>query len=167
MLREMNKRCYIFDVDGVIIDVSEKVQAAKELAKTKGLNWKTLLHSKELLSLDRPRKLGVEILRDRLRKGSVIFITGRPERLRKKTLEELRRFTGIEKPILITAPRIKGAGLISRKLIAFRKAAEICQEVVEYHDDDENVLRAVRVEYPTIDLFLHENSSVKIFSIYK
>jgi len=163
----MNERCYIFDVDGVIIDVSEKVQAAKELAKTKGKSWKTLLHSKELLSLDRPRKVGVEILRDRLRKGSVIFITGRSERLRKETLEELRKFTGIEKPILITAPRIKEADLISRKLIAFRKAAEICQEVVEYHDDDENILKAVRVEYPTINLFLHENSSVKIFSVYK
>ncbi|RLG77872.1 MAG: hypothetical protein DRO10_03680 [Thermoprotei archaeon] len=163
----MNKTCYIFDVDGVIIDVSEKVQVAKELAKAKGINWKTLFHSKELLSLDRPRKLGLEIVKDRLRKGVVIFITGRPAHLREETIEELRRLIGIEKPLLITVPRIEGASLISRKLLAFRKAAEMCQKVVEYHDDNVNVLRVVRVEYPTINLFLHENDSVKIFSVYK
>jgi len=145
-----------FDVDGVIADVSQRLAAARELAEYYGHDFWEVFFSNELLSLDKPRHAGVKLVRDAHIEGfRVIIITGRPNRLRDFTLKQVISYTGV-KPDAIYLRRgrdRRSAKVVKAELLG--KALRDGFEVIEYHDDSEDVLREIKAKYPWITLFLH------------
>jgi len=78
----------VYDIDGVLVDPSERMEAARRA----GDFWRAFLDP-GLLRLDKPYPGMVERAnRDAAAGRRVILLTGRPERLRHATLDELRRF---------------------------------------------------------------------------
>jgi len=160
--------CYVFDVDGVIIDVGKRVEFAKITSNKEGIHWKKVFHRQDLLSLDRRREIGIKLLKERLSKGKIVFITGRPPGLKKATTDEIRKFTGIKKPVLFVVPeKPKDTPLYRKKAMLLTKILELCSDIVEYHDDDKKVLTDVASLLPNTTLFLHEGNTVKIFRANK
>jgi len=145
-----------FDVDGVIADVSRRLTVARELAEFYGRDFWEVFFSDELLMLDRPRAVGVELVRLAHAEGfHVIIITGRPSRLRDFTLNQVINYTGV-RPDAIYMRRNRdrrSAAVVKVDLLA--KALRNGFDVMEYHDDSEEVLKEVRSKYPWITLFLH------------
>ncbi len=145
-----------FDVDGVIVDVSQRLATARELAEYYGHDFWEVFFSDELLALDKPRPVGIELVKRAHAEGfHVIIITGRPSRLRGFTLEQVINYTGIT-PSAIYMRRNRDrrpAEVVKVELLG--EALRDGFEVVEYHDDSEAVLREIRVKYPWVTLFLH------------
>ncbi len=153
---------YAFDVDGVIVDVSERLRRAKELSRNKKEFWE-LFFSDELHELDKPRPAGVEAVRDRARRGYVIIVTGRPQKLFKVTLKQVVEFTGV-KPAYIYMRRtgdMRPSATIKLELL--ERAMNEGFNIVEYHDDEEEVLKNIMNTYPNITLYLHYNDSYRVF----
>ncbi len=154
---------YAFDIDGVIVDVTERLRRAHDLSRgNRKLFW-DFFFSEELLSLDKPRSVGIKLLIDRARRGRIIIITGRPVRLKEHTLRELLEYTGI-KPHAIFMRRnndLRASRVVKLELL--KRAISLGYEVVEYHDDDEEVLRAIVYEFPEIRLFIHEDNTYRLF----
>ena len=154
---------YAFDVDGVIVDISERLKMARELSRgNRELFWRYFF-SEELLVLDRPRDIGIKLVVDRSRKGSVIIITGRPSRLRKYTLEEVLRYTGIEPKAIFMRGNCDYRPSPIVKVELIRRALSLGYDIVEYHDDSEEVLSHIRMEFPEIKLYLHEGYTYRAF----
>lgn len=145
-----------FDVDGVIADVSQRLATARELAEYYGHDFWEVFFSDELLSLDKPRRAGVDLVRRAHAEGfHIIIITGRPSRLRDFTLKQVISYTGV-KPDAIYLRRDRDrrpAKVVKAELLG--RALRDGFEVIEYHDDSEDVLREIRAKYPWITLFLH------------
>lgn len=153
---------YAYDVDGVIVDVSERLRRAKELSRNKKEFWE-LFFSDELHELDKPRPAGVKAVRDRARRGYIVIITGRPQKLLKVTLKQVVEFTGV-KPACIYMRRtgdMRPSATIKLELL--ERAIKEGFNIVEYHDDEEEVLKNIMSTYPNITLYLHYNNSYKIF----
>ncbi len=153
---------FVFDIDGVLLDVRERLQVAEELSKgNRDLFWRYFF-SEDLMHLDKSRPIGIKLLLDRLSRGFVAIITGRPESLRHITLKQLRT-SGI--PVeriwrLDMRPRND-----KRKSYRFKleRILSIHYEgftIAEIHDDDEEVLSAIRRYIPNARLFLHTDDHV-------
>lgn len=156
------RNTYAFDVDGVIVDVSERLRLAKELSRNKKEFWE-LFFSDKLHELDKPRLAGVEAVRDRARRGYVIIVTGRPQKLFKVTLKQVIEFTGV-KPAYIYMRRtgdMRPSATIKLELL--ERAMNEGFNIVEYHDDEEEVLKNIMNTYPNIILYLHYNDSYRVF----
>ncbi|QOJ78845.1 hypothetical protein IG193_08890 [Infirmifilum lucidum] len=164
-------RVYVFDVDGVLVDASERLREALERVGARGASspdelepwarqrfWELFL-SEELLALDRPREVGIRLLLDRLGRGVVLVLTGRPYRLYRVTLRELSGFgVPVEKVILSMRPRGD-----RRRDVEF-KASVLARipDVAEVHDDEPGVLEAARRLHPGARLFLHRGDSYEL-----
>jgi len=155
--------CYAFDIDGVVVDVSERLRVAMERAgNDRRLFWRYFF-SEELMTLDKPRELGIELVRDRAVRGSIIIITGRPKRLRDVTLHQFTQLTGVRPyRVFMRSDRDYRKSCIV-KLELLTKAIKSGLEVTEFHDDDEEVLKKVKSAYPWIKLYLHTPSSYVIY----
>jgi len=153
-----------FDVDGVIADVSQRLTTARELAKYYGHDFWEVFFSDELLTLDKPRPAGVRLVKRAHAEGfRVIVITGRPSKLRDFTLNQVINYTGI-KPDAIYMRRNRDRRppeVVKVELLG--KALRDGFEVIEYHDDSEDVLREIRVKYPWITLFLHVGDTFQVY----
>ncbi len=161
---------YVFDVDGVLVDASERLKAALRSVGLEGYErpediepglrqafWKVFL-SPELLELDKPRETGIKLLLDRLGKGVVLILTGRPYRLFKSTVAQLKSMgVPMERTILVMRPNSE-----RRRDVDFKASvlARI-QKLVEIHDDDLKVLEAARRLHPQARLFLHFDDNYK------
>jgi len=155
---------YVFDVDGVLVDASDRLTVAlrrigvrgvatlKELpSRLRSKFWRLFL-SEELLVLDKPRAIGVELLKDRVRKGMVMILTGRPERLRKATLRELEEFgVPINRVRLAMRPNRDKRGGVFFKIDILKTLPA----VAEVHDDEIRVLEEARHIHPRAKLYLH------------
>ena len=145
-----------FDIDGVIADVNQRLATARELAEYYGHEFWEVFFSDQLLSLDKPRPAGVELVKRARDEGfRVVIITGRPSRLRDFTLRQVINYTGV-KPDSIYLRRNgdrRPAKVVKAELLG--RALKDGFEIIEYHDDSEDVLREIRVKYPWIRLFLH------------
>jgi len=155
---------YAFDIDGVVADVRDRVRVARELSEATGTSFWDLFFSEELIELDRPRDVGVRLVRERSRLGCVVVVTGRPRRLREVSLREFADFTGV-KPfrIYMRSDRdFRRSHVVKLELLsrAFRDGLE----VRELHDDSEEVLRAVRNSMPEVRLFLHFNNEFRPYT---
>jgi len=102
---EDRPRAVVFDIDGVLVDSSERFRKAmeevgvkdpKELAgEARRRFWEVFL-SEKYLHLDTPNEEYIEKLREYRSQGyRIVILTGRPERMRKATEEQLKRL-GIE-----------------------------------------------------------------------
>ncbi len=147
--------CYAFDVDGVIVDVSERLRIANEMSGGKrNLFWRYFF-SEDLIKLDKPRSIGINLVRDRASKGCIVVITGRPKRLRDVTIKEFMEYTGVSpcKVFMRNNRDYRSSAIIKVELISL--ALNQGFEIIEFHDDSEEVLRAVKEVYPWMKLYLH------------
>jgi len=166
------KKVYVFDVDGVLVDVSEKIKAVMEElgvyakdprdldAKKRSKFWKLFL-SEEYIIYDRPRHIGINLLLDRIEKGHVAIVTGRPSDLKRATLKELKEY-GIP---------VSKISFFFRRKGDFRKDYEVkCEivrslkNVVEVHDDSIEVLEHLARFLKNTKLYLHFNNSFTLFT---
>jgi len=149
----------VFDIDGVLVDASRRLREAKRMScGNKERFWKLFL-SEELLSLDEPREIGIRLLLDRLKRGKVVLLTGRPESLRSATISQLETY-GV--------PMRRVTALLMRQASDRRKEwtvkPELLREyaslhrlsVVEIHDDEPRTLDALHRIYPQARLVLHK-----------
>ncbi|MCD6368591.1 MAG: hypothetical protein J7L38_02195 [Thermoproteales archaeon] len=161
-------RVYVFDVDGVLVDVRDRL---KETLKRLGLSelikdtsqitgslrnrfWKIFL-SENMLAYDKPRPLGISLLLDRLHEGSVIVLTGRPETLRKATLRELKGFgVPVEK---ISQFLFRRRGDRRADYMVKREYLKYFSSITEVHDDSIEILYEAKRIHPNARLYLHKN----------
>ncbi len=132
----------IFDMDGVLVDSSQRYDYCKSITKTRREFWNCFFNC-SLLHLDRPNERLVQLARAFKSLGwRVIILTGRTEAMRECTEEELRRFG------------IPFDEVVMRKNGDFRRAGEYKGDVVRglvgafdrviAYDDDPGVINALR-----------------------
>jgi len=150
--RLVNRNNIVFDIDGVLIDCSERLKRCEEEAGgNKRLFWNCFL-SPRYMHLDKPIDFGFEVLRDRIAKGlNIVIVTGRTDNMTQKTVEQLKSI-GVE-----------GIPIVFRKTGNFAKdyvfktsaAKSLGLEVLEVHDDSIDVLKSFSVLYPSAVLYLY------------
>ncbi|HDJ83653.1 MAG TPA: hypothetical protein ENG44_01485 [Desulfurococcaceae archaeon] len=160
-------KVYVFDIDGVLVDVSERLRRAKELSEgSRELFWKYFF-SKELIELDKPRDIGIRLLIDRLKMGLVAIVTGRPKSLYYITLKQLKAINIPIEQIWRIEMRRDGDYRKSY-IVKLERILNIVYEgyeIAEIHDDEEELLYRARIYLPKTRLYLHKNDSViELFS---
>lgn len=151
-----------FDVDGVLLDVSERFRVAEELSRT-GINFWDAFFNEDLTRLDKPKEVVRELIKSKASKYGFIIITGRPRKLYHITLNQLMTFYGM-KPVRAYMRGLsdyRPSKLLKLELI--EKALKDGYQIIEYHDDDEEVLKSVKDLHPDITLYLHDNTSYKVY----
>uniref|UniRef100_A0A7C4FGY5 Acid phosphatase n=1 Tax=Ignisphaera aggregans TaxID=334771 RepID=A0A7C4FGY5_9CREN len=142
----------VFDIDGVLIDCSERLAKCKEEARgNRRLFWNCFLSTK-YMHLDKPIDFGFEVLRDRLSKSfSVVIITGRTDNMAQKTLEQLKSMGVEELPIVF-----RRRGNTTKDYIYKPSTAKKLRlEVLEVHEDDFEVLKSFKEAYPEARTYLY------------
>jgi len=154
--------CYAFDIDGVLVVARRRFEEAKRRSRgNRELFWRIFLDP-AMLSLDEPRETGIGLLRDRVGRGRVVIVSGRPERLRKATENQLSSFgvpiakihavllrrNGDKRPEWVVKPELLKDYLTEQRLV-----------LVEAHDDTPRVLEAYAKLYPRARLYLHRDTS--------
>ncbi len=162
-------KTFVFDIDGVLFDVSRRLSIAKQYSHGNEREFWKYFFQEELLKYDIPRKIGIELLLDRLSMGRIIIVTGRPNRLRLATLNQLSNF-GI--------PIDKISEILMRKDNDYRKGYIVKEEMIkilisrginieEIHDDDEIFLKRMRILL-NCRLYLHKDMNIiELFPYYK
>ena len=178
MLR--NKLC-VFDLDGVVFDVSQRLAIAKSEARDdKELFWSIFLRE-DLIDLDKPRRAAIEAINRCIEKGyHILFLTGRPGRLIDKTIEQLEKI-GIalgEGIYLVTRPPSSSKNIfkppisvprllekVDSKVFKLRVLHEISRiyDIVEIHEDDEEILKEVWKKYHQARLYLHIGDEYRVY----
>lgn len=161
---------YVFDIDGVLLDVSQRIALAEKLSRGNTSLFWHYFFSEELLQFDRPRRIGIDILLDRIDKGAIIIVTGRPSRLRKITVGQLQSI-GI--PISSIKEIYMRSNNDLRKSYLFK--LETIEDlllkgytILEVHDDDEEFLKRIRRKLTNSKLYLHFNNHIiELSSRYK
>jgi ribonucleotide monophosphatase NagD (HAD superfamily) len=146
------KNNIVFDIDGVLIDCSERLRRCEEEAGgSKRLFWSCFLSSR-YMHLDKPIDFGLEVLKDRIAKGlNIVIITGRTDNMAFETVEQLKSM-GIE-----------GIPIVFRKTGNFAKdyiykasaAKKLGLEILEVHDDSVDVLKSFAELYPNARPYLY------------
>ena len=136
----------VFDLDGTLIDVSERYNICKKKSKNNKEFWQCFL-SMLYMYLDNPIEKMIEKVREYKRQGYlIIIITGRVEETQKEaTLQQLQQFN------------IPYDLLFMRKLGDFRKDYEFKCSIIEklltgikiekIYDDSEEVRECVRKRF--------------------
>jgi hypothetical protein len=135
----------VFDIDGVLIDCSERLlKCEEEAGSNKRLFWNCFL-STRYMHLDKPIDFGFEVLRDRIAKGlNIVIITGRTDNMTQKTVEQLKSL-GVEGVPIVFRRR----GNFTKDYIYKPSAAKrLGLEVLEVHEDDFEVLKSFKELYP-------------------
>ncbi len=146
---------FIFDVDDVIVDSSERLKKASTLSQIFKKPLEAFLYTPELLSLDRPRALGVRLFKERARRGHVVVVSGRPQRLYNFTLKEIKEFTGVEPFKILLRSRNTRSPHYKVKLEHVRRLISSGYEVMEFHDNDMRAINAVKEAFPWIRTYHH------------
>ncbi|AFH43018.1 hypothetical protein IOK49_04995 [Fervidicoccus fontis] len=147
--------CIIFDIDGVIIDNTERIEKY-------GLNEnKEDFYSDRLMAFDKPRELGIKLLEEKKKVGKIVIVTGRPERVRKKTTQELSSF-GVELKEIKIIFRPNNIDKIEewkvKKILELRDSGcNIC----EVHEDSEEVIYMLKYKIKGTKFFLHKGNKVE------
>lgn len=151
--------CFVFDVDGVLVNPSRRYREALRRSRGDRDSFWELFLSPSLMALDEPRQLGINLLLDRLKRGRVVIVTGRPERLRRATINQLSEF-GV--------PVRHVDAFLMREDGDFRKEWDVKPEilrtyveakglkVIEIHDDEPRTLEAMSRIFPEAKLYLHK-----------
>jgi len=146
----LRPKAVVFDIDGVLVDSSRRFNKAleevgakdpKELTGEKRKRFWEVFLSEKYLHLDNPNEEYVERLREYRAQGyKIIILTGRPERLRRATEEQLRRF-GVEYDEIVFRP--EGDYSKDHEFKA-RELAKLMQRytIEAVYDDSEAVVEA-------------------------
>jgi len=151
-LREdLKRRACIVDVDGTLIDSSERFRVATRRGR---IDWKVALDPKLVETLDKP--MPEDILRTIVEKcremcDIVIVLTGRPRRLEEITRRQLREI-GFKYDLLIMREDYDLSDEISFKL---RKIRDLYKKfnIVAIFDDNFQFLVAARSVVPSARLY--------------
>lgn len=164
-------RVAVFDVDGVLVDCDSRIREATlrserlPESEARRVFWETFLNP-ELLRLDRPRLLGIELFRDRVKRYRVLIITGRPERLRRCTIRQLREF-GID-PSRILGLLMRSnddkrpSSVVKRELLERFLDEHPEATVMEVHDDDPESLIEMGKVARQAALYLHTKDGYEV-----
>jgi len=155
-------RAFAFDMDGVIVDSRERFKEALKLSLALGIDFWEAFFSEEAARLTKPREVGIKLARERAREGAVVLVSCRPARTRRQTIEEFRAYVGF-KPAATYLRRGGGGGRPAVKAALLGEALRRGFDIVEYHDDEEEVLKVISSEYPWIRLYLHFDESYRVF----
>ncbi|RLG76564.1 MAG: hypothetical protein DRO12_04225 [Thermoprotei archaeon] len=158
-------RVYVFDIDGVILDVRERLRYAKELSRTLNTDFMQVFLSEELLLFDKPRRVGLELLKERMSRGRIALITGRPRRLHQATVEQLRS-VGIDvskiwRIFMRSNNDRRPAPLVKLDFLDYIESVGGC--IAEVHDNEEDLLKLVKSMFPGAKLYLHEDDSYRLY----
>jgi hypothetical protein len=146
------KNSIVFDIDGVLIDCSERFRRCEEEAgSSKKLFWSCFL-SPKYMHLDKPIDFGFEVLRGRIAKGyNVVIITGRTDNMASETVDQLKSMGVDGLPIVF-----RKTGNFAKDYIFKPSAAKkLGLEILEAHDDSIEVLRGFAELYPNAKLYLY------------
>jgi len=154
MARLIHGPIYIFDIDGVILINLDSVyhhHTAREVLE----DWYygPLM---EALGKVRPRRIGIELLISRAKLGKVVLVTGRPERLRRITVVQLKEvgvYGHISALLMREDANRDPEWVIKPSLVS--KYLEDPLLVKEVHDDNEMVLNSYAKLFPHAKLYLH------------
>ncbi len=155
-------RAFAFDMDGVIVDSRARFKEALKLSLALGIDFWDAFFSEEAARLTRPREAGVRLAREKIKEGAVVLISCRPAKTRRLTVEEFKKYVGF-KP---AATYLRRGGRQSRSEVKKALLGEALRRgfnIIEYHDDEEEVLKVISGEYPWIKLYLHFNDSYRLF----
>lgn len=121
----------VFDVDGVVADVRHRVHHVIRAPK----NWVAFFAA---AAADPPLPVGVELAREWLVEHELVWLTGRPERLRRITQQWLRRH-GLPADRLVMRP---DGDRRAAKLFKAEQVATLARggEVAVVVDDDPEVV---------------------------
>lgn len=158
-----SESCYSFDIDGVVVDVRQRLKEAKK-AVALGARFEDVFFDEELIRrLDTPRRVGVELVRERARKGRIIIVSARSAKLKRVTIEQFVRFTGVKPFAVLLRPSgdLRPAKMVKAELLE-TATKKLCW-VIEHHDDDEDVLRYISSRLPWLKLYLHYNDTYARF----
>jgi len=158
------ERVVIFDVDGVLVDSSARFRACLEevglnsLEGVRGfrrrLFWECFLSSKYLY-LDRVRVEYATLARSYAERGyRVVIVTGRPRSMEVETWAQLRE-AGLEGFVSDVFFRRVGdyrSDVVFKVEVLRRLMGRYVVEVV--YDDSEDVVRALRREFPGVKVVL-------------
>ena len=181
-LERPRRKICIFDLDGVVFDVSQRLAIAESEARDdKELFWNIFLRE-DLMDLDKPRKAGIEAIQKCIEKGYyVLLLTGRPDRLIDKTKEQLERLgitlgeniylimrpssgsKNMFKPPFIYIPRVPER--MDSKTFKLKILNEISKvyEIVEIHEDDVEILKEIWKRYHHVKLYLHIGEECRVY----
>ncbi len=157
-------RVYVFDVDGVLLDVSERLRVARERARSRNQFWETFF-SPQLLELDKPRRVGIDLLLDRARKGLIAIVSGRPRKLLSHTIKQLTHLCGIPAEAIWRIELRDEGDRRPSHVVKLEKVLGIAYEgfsIEEVHDDDEQYLHALRRYLPKARLYLHRGEAYEV-----
>lgn len=163
---EKSRCIFVFDIDGTLIDSSERARILAEEAGKLGDRIRDLLWSKEMMSLDKPRLQGIALLKDRVKKGITVIVSGRREKYRSHTLRQLKE-AGIplDKVHMILLrgdddPRREEEWKAS---VIVELESELEGIVCEVHDNNEGVLELIRKLLPHACLVHHTGSTATFY----
>ncbi|MEM1913588.1 MAG: hypothetical protein QW067_10645 [Thermofilaceae archaeon] len=137
--------CVVFDVDGVLVDSSERLRrsleevGAGDVSELNGERrrrfWEIFL-SEKYIELDKPNPPAVELAKKRKSEGyGLVILTGRPLKLLRKTLEQLNSYGVPYDAVIFRSDGFYGKDHEYKK----RALEELGLTVVELHDDSESV----------------------------
>ncbi|MEM2472908.1 MAG: HAD family acid phosphatase [Sulfolobales archaeon] len=154
----------IFDLDGVIFDSTERFRKSLEEAgvseeefkkdhRKRSRVWEIFLSNK-YLELDKPVQDALTSMERAYMLGlSAVILSGRPKRMASKTIEMLDRIGARYDLLILRGDANKEKDHIY-KARAMRWLVEHEYEVVEIHDDSEEVLNKLRELAPDAKLYL-------------
>lgn len=137
----------VFDIDGVLVDCSERLSKSLEEAGARSMGelrgehrrrfWEVFL-SEKYMHLDKPNNQAIELVRQLHEKHPVVIISGRPARLADATMKQLKDFGVPYDAVVFRADNYHGKDHEYKE----RAVRELGLRVVEAHDDSEDVCRA-------------------------
>lgn len=149
-----NDTLFVIDIDGVVLDSTKRFEKAKT---TNGSTDWGVAFDPALLSLDTIIENAGEMICDLDTRGSLVYLTSRPESLQDATYEQLKKF-GLIRTTLVAALITKPE---SKKFVKTMKwKAEEVHTLAEKHenvvfiDDEKNNRQAVEeLELPNVACF--------------
>jgi len=143
----LGKEVVVFDLDGVLIDSSERYRLALaevdsnakshvDLPKDKRNQFWRVFLSEKYMHLDKPVPEAIEMLNKRRERFPIVIITGRTDNMLSKTLDQLRRF-GIEFDVLV----MRRVGVYQKDYeFKERVVKELGLSIAELHDDSTDII---------------------------
>lgn len=175
LLRYSGRKIVIYDIDNTLFDVRERywrsledvgIDPLKGIEKVRGVNrrrfWEIFLSNK-YLHLDKPSMKNIEEVNSKYDEGYIVIIlTGRPERLRKDTEEQLKKY-GVKYHLLIMRPEGNREPDYIYKVNVINELINAGLNIVEYHEDDDKTIDRIRKLYPQIKVYKHDLSREHFF----
>ncbi|MEM1842249.1 MAG: HAD family acid phosphatase [Ignisphaera sp.] len=140
-----DRECVVFDIDGVLIDNSERLRksleevGARDVSELSGEKkwrfWEIFLSDK-YIDLDKPNPQAIELVKKKKSEGyRIVILTGRPAKMMKKTIEQLDRYGIPYDVVIFRSNDFHGKDYEYKKKVL----EELNLNVIELHDDSAHV----------------------------